>query len=120
MRIRILWWPLALALVAVASATASTTSQTTLPALTLAGRMPLVVRGTHFRAGERVRLTAAAGTSHAIAAATTTRRGVFVARFHYTPPLCMKLVVQATGQRGDHARLVVKPLGGPSGVPCGQ
>ena len=120
MRTQILWALLALTLVAAASATASSASQATRPTLALAHRAPLVVWGAHFRAREHVRLTATAGTTHAIAAATTTRRGAFVARFHYAPPVCLKLVVQATGQRGDRARLVVKPSGGPSGVPCGQ
>jgi len=120
MRTQIIWGLLALTLVAAASATASSSSQATRPALTLAHRAPLVVRGTHFRGDERVRLTATAGTTHAVASATTTRKGAMVARFHYTPPLCMKLVVLATGQRGDHAKLVVKPPGGPAGSPCGS
>ena len=120
MRTRIVWGLLALALVAAASATASTTTQTAQPTLTLVHRAPLVVRGTHFRAAELVRLSATAGATHATAAAKTTRRGVVVARFHYTAPMCLKLVVQATGQHGDHARLVIKPPGGPSGVSCGS
>jgi hypothetical protein len=120
MRPYILWGLLALALMAAASATASTATQTARPTLTLVHRAPLVVRGAHFRATELVRLSAAAGTTHAIAAAKTTRSGAFVARFHYTPPVCMKLVVQATGQHGDHARLVIKAPGGPGGVPCGS
>lgn len=120
MRTQILWGLLALALVAATSATASSTTQSTRPTLTLAERAPLVVRGAHFRRGELVRLTATAGTTHATALATTTRNGGLVAHFHYTPPLCVKLVVQAAGNRGDHARLVVKPPGGPAGAPCGQ
>ena len=119
MRTRIVWGLLALALTAAASATASSTTRSAAPKLTLAHRAPLVVRGAHFRSGERVRLTAAAGTTHAAATARATRSGGIVARFHYTPPVCVKLLVLATGARGDRAKLVVKPLGGPSGVPCG-
>jgi hypothetical protein len=119
MRTQIVWGLLAMAFLAAASATASTTTPTARPTLMLTHRAPLVVRGMHFRAGELVRLTATAGTTHAVAAGTTTRRGVIVARFHYSPPLCMKLVVQATGQRGDHARLVAKPPPGGPGIPCG-
>jgi len=119
MRTRIVWGLLALTLAAAASATASSTTQSAAPKLMLAHRTPLVVRGAHFHGGERVRLTAAAGTTHGVTIARATRSGGFVARFHYTPPVCVKLLVLATGARGDHAKLVVKPLGGPSGVPCG-
>jgi len=52
MRTQIAWGLLALALVAAASATASTTKQTARPTLTLVQRMPLVVRGAHFRPGD--------------------------------------------------------------------
>ncbi len=110
---------LALALVAAASAAASPSTQTTRPALTLAKRAPLVVHGAHFAGGELVRLTATAGTTHAATKVTATRKGALVARFRYTPPLCVRLVVQATGARGGHARLVVKPPRGGVGVPCG-
>lgn len=120
MRTRIVWALLALALAAAGSATASSTTQTALPKLALVHRAPLVVSGTHFRSGERVRLTAAAGTTHAVAIARSTRSGGIVARFHYSPPVCFKLLVLATGARGDHARLVVKSPGGPGGVPCGS
>lgn len=119
MRTRIVGALLALALVAAASATASSTTQTALPKLALVHRAPLVVRGTHFRGGELVHLTAAAGLTHAVALARATRNGAIVARFHYTPPVCVKLLVQATGARGDHAKLVIKALGGSSGIPCG-
>jgi hypothetical protein len=119
MRTRTVWALLALALAAAASATASTKTTTAAPKLALLHRAPLVVRGTHFRGGERVRLTAAAGTTHAVAIATATRRGGLVARFHYVPPVCVKLLVLAKGARGDHAKLVVKPPGGSTGIPCG-
>jgi len=119
MRTQIAWGLLALALVAAASATASTTKQTARPTLTLVQRMPLVVRGAHFRPGERVRLTVTAGTTHAAALATTARTGRLVARFDYAPPIFTRSVVQATGRRGDHATLVVKPSPGSTGVPCG-
>ena len=119
MRTQILWGLLALALMAAASATASTTAQTARPTLTLVHRMPLTVRGAHFRSGERVRLTATAGTTSAAATTTTTRAGRIVARFDYVPPICTRIVVRAAGQRGDRATLVVRPSTGSSGVPCG-
>jgi hypothetical protein len=119
MRTRIAWALLALSLAAATSATAGTT-QTTRPTLALVHQIPFVVRGAHFHPGELVRLTATAGTTHGAATATATRAGRIVARFAYTPPLCVRIVVLATGRRGDHARLVVKPTPGSSGVPCGM
>jgi hypothetical protein len=116
---QILWGLLALALVTVASATASTTTQTARPTLKLVQRMPLIVQGAHFRPGERVSLTATAGTTSAAATTTTTRTGRIVARFDYAPPLCTRIVVRAAGRRGDRATLVVRPSLGSTGVPCG-
>jgi hypothetical protein len=119
MRTQILWGLLALALVTAASATASSTTQTARPTLSLVHRMPLTVRGAHFRAGERVRLTATAGTTSAAATTTTTPTGRIIARFDYAPPICTRIVVRATGRRDDRATLVVKPSPGSTGVPCG-
>jgi hypothetical protein len=119
MRTQILWGLLAIALMAAASATASTTAQTARPTLTLVHRMPLTVRGAHFRSGERVHLTATAGTTSAAATTTTTRTGQIVARFDYAPPICTRIVVRAAGRSGDRATLVVKPSLGSTGVPCG-
>jgi len=120
MRTRIAWALLALSLAAATSATAGTTTRTTRPTLTLVQQLPvLVVRGAHFRPGELVRLTATTGTTSGAATATATRAGRIVARFHYTPPVCVRIVVSAIGRRGDHARLVVTPTPGSTGVPCG-
>jgi hypothetical protein len=120
MRTQIVWGLLALTLVAATSATASSATQTARPTLTFVHRAPLVVRGAHFRARELVRLTATSGTaSSAATTARATRAGRIVARFDYTAPLCVRLVVQATGRSGDHAKLVVKPQPGSTGVPCG-
>lgn len=119
MRTRIAWALLALALAAATSASASTTTQTTRPTLALVDRFPLVVRGAHFHPGELVRLTATAGRTSGAARTTATRTGRIVARFHYTPPICTRIVVSATGRRGDHATLVIEPKPGASGVPCG-
>ncbi len=110
---------LALALLAATSATASSTTQTARPTLALTHRAPLVVRGAHFYRHELVRLSAVSGTTFAAAMVTSSRTGRIVARFDYTPPMCLRLVVQATGRRGDHAKLVVKPQTGSTGVPCG-
>jgi hypothetical protein len=119
MRTQIIWALLALALAAATSATASSTTQTARPTLTLVHRMPLVVHGAHFRSGERVRLTASAGKTSGAATATATRTGRIVARFDYAPPICTRMVIEATGRRGDHAALVVPASPGSTGVPCG-
>ena len=120
MRVRILLGLAALALAAATSAVARSSSQSAQPTLSLVRRAPLAIRGAHFRSGERVRVTAAAGTTSATATATTTPAGRLLVRFHYTAPPCLKLVVQATGSRGDRARLVLRPPGGPAGAPCGE
>ena len=119
MRKQILGGLLALALVAAASATATTARQNARPTLTLVHRMPLTVRGAHFHSGERVRLTATAGTTSAAATATTTRTGRIVVRFDYAAPICTRVVVRAAGRSGDRATLVVRPSTGSTGVPCG-
>lgn len=119
MRTQIVWLLLALALATAASAAANSTTQTARPTLALVQRLPLVVRGAHFRSEERVRLTATAGTTSAAVTATTTRVGRIVARFDYAPPVCTRIVVRATGSRGDRATLVVKPPLGSTGAPCG-
>ena len=106
MRTQILGGLLALALVAAASATATSTAR---PTLTLVHRMPLTVRGAHFHAAERVRLTATAGTTSAVATTTTTRAGRIVVRFDYAAPICTRVVVRAAGRSGDRATLVVRP-----------
>ena len=111
---------LLLATLAAVAATTSSSAQVGKPALTLVQRAPLVVRGTHFRPGEAVRLTAAYSGHHASASVTTTRRGVLVARFaRFTAAECLRTVVRAAGRTGDRATLVIQPKSGSTGRPCG-
>jgi hypothetical protein len=102
------------------------------PALRLLDSMPLVVRGTGFRAGEHVRLTLLTPRPTRTAARTASRAGTFTARITLTPILCQRArAVVAVGDRGSRARLKLAgsdcwapppldsrkpegPLGGPS------
>ena len=120
MRMRSLWGLLALALVAAASATTSTSADVAPPTLILVQRAPLVVRGTHFKGHEAVSLRASSGAAGAVARLTATARGRFVASFaHFAVPSCVRVVVHAAGSRGDRATLVIDPKPGPTGIPCG-
>ena len=111
---------LPLAALAATAATTSSSAQVARPALTLAQRAPLVVRGAHFRPHESVRLTAAYTGHDTALSVTTTRRGLLVARFpHFAASDCLRTVVRATGRVGDRAALVVQPKGGSTGLPCG-
>jgi hypothetical protein len=75
--------------------------------LRLVDRAPLIVKGSHFRAGERVRITIVASVpaSRSVRAA---RDGSFTARFDaVSVGRCGELAVQALGARGDRAALKV-------------
>jgi hypothetical protein len=80
------------------------------PHLVLTVAQPPTVRGTHFAARERVRVTFTAGGDGSVRSIRTSRSGAFVARapgdFAYSP--CgAPLVVVAIGARGDRATLKV-------------
>jgi hypothetical protein len=80
------------------------------PVLQLVQRAPLKVQGNHFKALERVRLTAASTAGQAVVTTRSTRLGRVVATFgNYSAPLCRRLSVTAVGARGDRATLVVTP-----------
>jgi hypothetical protein len=69
---------------------------------------PLVVRGSHFHARERVRVTAAPGGSRHV---RTAANGTFTAAFGSTPvDPCNggNLTITAAGRRGDRAELALK------------
>ena len=111
---------LPLAAMAAAAATTSSSAQVARPSLTLVQRAPLVVRGTHFRPHEPIRLTAAYSGHDAAASVVTTRRGVLVARFpRFAAADCLRTVVHAAGRAGDEAALVIQPTSGSTGLPCG-
>ena len=119
MRRRNLWGLLAIATVAAASTTASSSAETARPSLSLVQRAPLVVAGAHFGTREVVRLTASSNTATAVARTTTTRRGQLVVHFtHFAVPDCVRVVVRAVGRRGDRAALVIDPRPGLAGIPC--
>jgi len=80
------------------------------PVLQLIQRAPLKIQGTHFKARERVRLTAVTPQGRAVVTARSTRLGRIVATFgSFSAPLCNRLSVRAVGARGDRATLVVNP-----------
>ncbi len=81
------------------------------PALRVVHVAPLAVRGTHFRTGERVRLTAGAKAFRARASST----GVFVVTIRGTTR-CDSLRVLARGSAGSYA--VVKVLPSPECLPA--
>ena len=110
------------AAVAVAALAATTTpalaGPATTPALAIVQKQPLTVTGVHFKRRERVHLTAVAGRTSATASGVTTRFGRLRVTFRgYNGDSCNKLVITATGARGDHARLVLAPPPGTE-IPC--
>jgi hypothetical protein len=95
--------------VGVGPATAHSTSAAK-PVLQLVQRSPLKIQGSHFKALERVRLTAVWRGGQAVATTRSTRLGRVVATFaNSSAPLCRRLSVTAVGARGDRATLVVNP-----------
>jgi hypothetical protein len=105
-------------LIAATASVPALAATATRPTLAVTAKQPLSVVGAHFKARERVRLTAAASRSTATTTAVTTRRGTFRATFRgFDGDTCVTLVVTATGSRGDHARLVLEPPPG-TGIPC--
>jgi len=89
-----------LAVVAVALPTrAAGTQQAEVRVVTMS---PLVVRGTGFKAHERVRVTAAPGGVRRV---RSRANGHFTASFPGSVDRCVGLSVVATGTRGDQAAL---------------
>jgi hypothetical protein len=78
--------------------------------VSLADRSPLMVKGTSFRAHERVVVTVTAGTRF-VRTVTATRTGAFVARFASTATVkndCgVSLSILAVGNRGSVASVKI-------------
>jgi hypothetical protein len=93
-------------------------SVATKPVLKLVQRAPLKIQGFHFKARERVRLTASTTGGHAAVTTRSARLGRVTALFsNFSPATCLRLVVTAVGARGDRATLVVNPPP-PTPIPC--
>ena len=108
----------ALAVAALAFPAATSASGSATPSLSLLQRSPLQVRGLHFKARERVVVTAGTQREHTSVSVRTTRRGRFVARFtNFATNTCMPIAIKAVGARGDRATLVVQPPP-PTEIPC--
>ncbi len=108
----------ALAIAALAFPAATSASHSAAASLSLVKRNPLQVRGVHFKARERVALTATMQKQHATVTVRSTRLGRFTARFSgLANDPCATIVVKAVGARGDGAKLVVQapPL---TQIPC--
>jgi uncharacterized NAD(P)/FAD-binding protein YdhS len=99
------------ALVAAAAGTGATAQGVaTKPALRIASTSPIVVRGTHFRALERVRVTLAGDAGRQSQTTRASRVGAFVVRFASNLPFdpCTgTLTVRALGTAGDKASATV-------------
>ena len=108
----------ALAIAALAFPAATSASSSTAPSLSLLQRSPLQVRGLHFKARERVVVTAATLKEHTSVTVRTTRRGRFVVRFgDFATDTCAPVAIKAVGAKGDRAKLVVQPPP-PTEIPC--
>jgi len=75
------------------------------PSVRIVTTSPLVVGGTHFRAHERVRVTASPGGTRRV---TARADGSFRAAFRGAVDRCVGLSVTAVGARGDRAELALK------------
>jgi hypothetical protein len=75
------------------------------PSIAVAGTQPLVIKGMHFKPGERVsvQVLAPVRVGRSVVAS---RRGSFVARFRLGVSRCDRVSVQAFGSRRSRARLL--------------
>jgi hypothetical protein len=74
------------------------------PALRLVDRVPVVVRGSGFGAGEQVSVALSAGT-RSLRRVEATEAGTFLVRFGASLVRCARFFVQAVGSSGSRARL---------------
>lgn len=93
-----------LAIAATASAQAALSAT---PRILLVERAPLVVRGTGFRPGERVRVLLLAG-SRVSAVTRVSQAGTFVVRFERSVGRCTRFSLLASGSSGTRVRLLPK------------
>src|SRR5919201_1980885 len=99
-------WFLALIAVAAVAAISAAGATTAAPTLSLAGRQPLVVRGTHFQPRERVRVTVYADETRT-ARVRASASGSFLVSFPgmVLVDRCTGLRVRAAGSQGRVALL---------------
>jgi hypothetical protein len=104
-----------LAVIAAAGAGAATTADQRSPALRIADRQPLVLRGTGFKPSERVRVTVSADGDSATRRLRAGARGVFSATFERMAlHPCDGLFASAVGASGSRAKLKAEPQCPPS------
>jgi hypothetical protein len=75
------------------------------PSIAVAGTQPLVIRGTHFKLGERV-VVQVMSPARAGRTIVATRRGSFLARFRLSVGRCERVSAHAFGSRRSRARLL--------------
>ena len=98
----------AIALLVLALGTTGTVAAATerRPTLSLVVSTPLVVRGSGFTAGERVRITLMSPHPTRATSRTASRAGTFTARISLTPILCQRTrSIVAVGDHGSRAEL---------------
>lgn len=93
---------LSLAALAAGAASASPVSMTARPSVRVTQLKPFTVRGTSFKAGERVRVVVS-GKRHATRTVVATGKGVFRTAFQFKLRGCDGYSVRATGGEGSRA-----------------
>ncbi len=91
-------------------AAAATLTAAPQPALAIRSAAPVTVRGSHFAADERVRVTLIAGGDYTRRRARTGDAGGFRVTFATPVDRCTGFVVRAVGVDGDHAQAVRRPM----------
>jgi len=74
------------------------------PRLAVSDMTPFVVRGIHFRAGERVSIVTYARV-RSVRIATASAAGAFTVRYRFSLDRCSAFAVSARGSRGSRASL---------------
>jgi hypothetical protein len=97
---------------AIAAAVRSTDA-TSKPTLRMVSESPFVVAGRGFKAGERVKVVAAAGDGELRKTLFASSRGRFTARFATN---CRPVFITAVGRKGSRATLRIRGIPPPCGV----
>jgi len=106
----------ALALVTIVLLAPAARASAARPTLTLVGSRPMLVRGSHFRPYEHVRLLINGATFKAVSMEATAAGGFSVA-VRVGVDTCGGLIVQAVGSSGSHASTAIRSGGCAIGWP---
>jgi hypothetical protein len=105
---------LAAATLVIGIAAPAASRSTSKPALKVTQRIPLEIRGAHFKLRERVRVTATSNAKSAVRTVRTSARGMFTVDLGNW---CDAVTVKAVGAKRDRATLVVPPSPPVEGAP---